>query len=132
MRSRTSAKRWWGSILHASVMTFNIWFGGESGKQPLDQTAKVIQAAQSDLVGVQESCGHEQNGKRPDNARIIAEKLSWHYFSQGDDSTSIMSRYKIIAHTPKKWAPKSSCPQGAACGCSTPTSLMRRINRISS
>jgi exodeoxyribonuclease-3 len=94
------------------VMTFNIWIGGESGKQPLDQTARVIQAAHADIVGVQESCGEERNGKRPDNARIIAEKLSWHYFSQGDDDTSVMSRYKIIDHTPRKWGVKLELPSG--------------------
>ena len=73
------------------------------GKQPLDQTAKVIQAARADLVGVQESCGAERDGRKPDNARVIAEKLSWNYFSQGDDDRSIISRYKIVGHTPKKW-----------------------------
>jgi endonuclease/exonuclease/phosphatase family metal-dependent hydrolase len=46
------------------VMTFNIWVGGESGGQPLDQTAKVIQAAKADVVGVQECCGEERDGMR--------------------------------------------------------------------
>ena len=50
------------------VMSFNIWVGGEAGNQPLDQTAKVIEAAHADIVGVQESCGKERDGKRPDNA----------------------------------------------------------------
>lgn len=94
------------------VMSFNIWIGGESGKQPLDQTAKVIQAARADIVGVQESSGEERNGKRPDNARVVAEKLGWHYFSQGDGDTSIMSRFKIVDHTPKKWGAKLELPSG--------------------
>ena len=94
------------------VMSFNIWVGGESGNQPLEQTAKVIEAAHADIVGVQESCGKERDGKRPDNARVVAEQLSWHYFSQGDDDTSIMSRYKIVDHTPKKWGVKIELPSG--------------------
>ena len=94
------------------VMSFSIWIGGESGKQPLDQTAKVIQAARADIVGVQESSGEERNGKRPDNARVVAEKLGWHYFSQGDGDTSIMSRFKIVDHTPKKWGAKLELPSG--------------------
>jgi exonuclease III len=92
------------------VMSFNIWVGGESGRQPLDQTARVIEAARADIVGVQESCGQKRGGKRPDNARVIAEKLSWHYFSQGDDDTSVMSRHKIVGHTPRKWGAEVELP----------------------
>jgi exodeoxyribonuclease III len=94
------------------VMSFNIWVGGESGGQPLEQTAKVIEAAQADIVGVQESCGEKRAGKRPDNARLVAEKLGWHYFSQGDDDTSVMSRHRIVDHTPKKWGAKLELPSG--------------------
>lgn len=94
------------------VMSFNIWVGGESGKQPLDQTAEVIRAARADIVGIQEGSGAERNGKRPDNARVIAEKLGWNYISQGDGDTSIMSRFKIVDHTPKKWGAKLELPSG--------------------
>jgi exodeoxyribonuclease III len=94
------------------VMTFNIWVGGEAGGQPLDQTAKVIQIAKADVVGMQESCGEERNGKRPENAKVIAGKLGWSYFSQGDDDTSIMSRHKIVDHSPKKWGAAIELPSG--------------------
>jgi endonuclease/exonuclease/phosphatase family metal-dependent hydrolase len=93
------------------VMTFNIWVGGESGKQPLDQTAKVIQAAHAHIVGIQESSGAKRGGKRPNNARIIAEKLGWQFFSQ-DSSTSIATRHKIVGHTPKKWGAEIELPSG--------------------
>ena len=46
------------------VMSFNIWHGGESGKQPLDQTIKAIQEGKADLVGIQESHGEKRDGKR--------------------------------------------------------------------
>src|SRR5688572_14456702 len=85
------------------VMTFNIWVGGESAGQPLDQTVKVIQEARADLVGIQEASGEKRNGERPDKAKIVAKMLGWNYFSQGDGDTSVMSPCKIVGHTPKKW-----------------------------
>lgn len=95
------------------VMTFNIWVGGESGKQPLEQTALVIQRAQADVVGVQESAGEERaDGTRPENARIIAKKLRMNYFSQGDGDVTVLSRHKIVGHTPKKWGVEIELPSG--------------------
>ncbi len=95
------------------VMTFNIWVGGESGKQPLGQTARVIEAAKADLVGLQESSGEEgADGKRPENAARVAQLLNLNYFSQGDGDVSIISRYKIVEHTPKKWGAAVELPSG--------------------
>jgi exonuclease III len=94
------------------VMSFNIWVGGASGKQPLDQTIKVIQVAKADIVGIQESHGEERNGKRPDAARAIAEKLSWHYFDQEDEDRGIISRYRIVDRTPNKWGVAIELPSG--------------------
>ncbi len=94
------------------VLSFNIWVGGESGGQPLDQTVNVIQTAKADVVGVQEGSGAERDGKRPDNAKVIADKLGWNYFSQGDGDTSVMSRYKIVDHSPKKWGACVDLPSG--------------------
>lgn len=95
------------------VMTFNVWVGGEAGRQPLEQTAKVIQAAQADLVGIQEGSGEEcADGKRPDNAARLAKLLKMNYFSQGDDDTGVLSRYKIVDHTPKKWGVAVELPSG--------------------
>jgi len=94
------------------VMTFNIWRGGEAGKYPLDQTVKVIRQAKADLVGIQESHGEERDGKRPDAARAIAEKLSWHHFDQGDEDNAVVSRYPIVAHTPKNMGVAVELPSG--------------------
>jgi exodeoxyribonuclease-3 len=94
------------------VMTFNIWVGGESGRQPLSQTAKVIEAAQADIIGLQEVCGRERNGKRPDNGEKVAALLGMNYFSQGDDDTAVMTRHKIVGHTPRKWGVKIELPSG--------------------
>lgn len=96
------------------VMSFNIWVGGEAGKQPLSQTAQVIKAAGADIVGLQESRGEERNGKRPDNAKVVADQLGWNHFSQGEGSTTIITRYKIVGHTPKKWGAKIELPAGRA------------------
>jgi endonuclease/exonuclease/phosphatase family metal-dependent hydrolase len=94
------------------VMTFNIWGGGQSGDQPLEQTINVIQAARADLVGIQESHAEGRGGMKIDSARAIAEKLSWHHFDQGDEDTCLISRYKIVNHTPKKWGAAVAMPSG--------------------
>ena len=95
------------------VMTFNIWVGGESGNQPLAQTAAVIKTARADLVGLQEKRGAERpDGTRPENGRLIAEMLGWHYFDQGGGSTAILSRYPIVSNTPNKWGACLQLPSG--------------------
>jgi exonuclease III len=93
------------------VMTFNIWVGGEAGRQPLSQTVRVIEAAQADLVGLQETRGERRNGRRPDAAREIAKALGWNYFDQGD-GTGVISRFRIIGNTPKKWGVCVELPDG--------------------
>lgn len=86
------------------VMSFNLWHGGDAGKQPLAQTAEVIRAAKADIVGLQETGGYEkQKGAgRPDNGRKLAELLGWHYFDQGE-RTGILSRFPIVTNISRKW-----------------------------
>ncbi len=98
--------------LELRVMTFNLWIGGEAGKQPLDQTARVISAARADVVGLQETGGEEKNGVRPDNSKKIAERLGWSHLDQGS-GTAIISRHKIVEATPKKWGAKLALPDGS-------------------
>ena len=93
------------------VMTFNIWVGGESGGQPLEQTAAVVRAAKADIVGIQEAFGAERDGKRPNNGRAIAHLLGWEYFDQGG-GMGIMSRYEITANSPKRWGAEIAAPTG--------------------
>jgi endonuclease/exonuclease/phosphatase family metal-dependent hydrolase len=93
------------------VMTFNLWQGGEEGKQPLVQTVKVIEAAKADLVGLQETAGLQRDGRRPDNARRIAEQLGWHYVDQGG-GTGVISRYKIDGQTAAKLGVRAVLPSG--------------------
>ncbi len=86
------------------VMSFNLWHGGDAGKQPLSQTAEVIRAAKADIIGLQETGGYEKEkgSGRPDNGRKLAEILGWHYFDQGE-RTGILSRFPIITNTARKW-----------------------------
>jgi endonuclease/exonuclease/phosphatase family metal-dependent hydrolase len=111
---------WSGAVVQAQqpetlrVMTFNIWVGGEAGRQPLDHTAFVIQRAQADVIGLQEVCGEERDGKRQDNGQKIAHLLALNYFSQGDEDTAVMSRHKIVGSTPRKWGVKIELPSGRA------------------
>ena len=84
------------------VMSFNIWVGGESGKQPLEQTAAVIRAAKAEIVGMQEANGEEKNGARPDNGKKVAEILGWSYFAQGG-GMAMLTKHTIITNTPGEW-----------------------------
>lgn len=84
------------------VMTFNLWFGGDGGGQPLESSAAVIRAAQADVVGLQETQGNEASGIHPDNGARLAEMLGWHYFDQGE-RRGILSRFPIVETTPQRW-----------------------------
>ena len=66
------------------IMTFNIWRNGKAGKQPLSQTAKVIQMANADIVGLQEA--------NAATVKTLADMLGqgWHH------SGSILSRFRIV------------------------------------
>src|SRR5688572_10283536 len=48
-----------GAAESIRVMSFNLWHGGDAGKQPLSQTLEVIRAAKADIVGLQETGGYE-------------------------------------------------------------------------
>lgn len=95
------------------VMSFNLWHGGDAGKQPLSQTAEVIRAAKADIVGLQETGGYEKEkgAGRPDHGRKIAEMLGWNYFDQGE-RTGILSRFPIVTNTPRKWGVTIRLPSG--------------------
>ena len=66
------------------IMTFNIWSNGKAGKQPLSQTAKVIQMANADIVGLQEADAA--------TVEVLSDILGqgWHH------SGSILSRFRIV------------------------------------
>jgi endonuclease/exonuclease/phosphatase family metal-dependent hydrolase len=95
------------------VMTFNLWHGGEAGKQSLSQTAEVIRAARADIIGLQETGGFdkEKGTGRPDNGRKLAEMLRWSYFDQGE-RTGILSRYPIVTNTPRQGGVVIRLPSG--------------------
>ncbi len=88
----------------------------------------MIKAAKADVVGLQESHGEERDGVRPDAAAVIAQQLGWHYFDQGDDDTGIISRYKLVGSTPKKWGATSNFRRAKGSGSSTPTSPTPRTS----
>ncbi len=71
------------------VLSFNIWAGGESDGQPLEQTAAVIRASQADIAGLQEVKA---------NARAIADLLGWKHVQQ-NDSCAVLSRFRILGTT---------------------------------
>ncbi|MGC4004411.1 MAG: endonuclease/exonuclease/phosphatase family protein [Pirellulales bacterium] len=84
------------------VMTFNLWHGGDGGKQPFERTVEVVCAAKADVVGLQETAGYAPQGKeRPDHAERLAKALGWHYLKQKPgyvgSNIGIISRYPIVA-----------------------------------
>lgn len=95
------------------LMTFNLWHGGDAGKQPLSRTLAVIRAAQADLVGLQETHGYEPapGAPRPDHGRELAERLGWHYLAQGG-RTGVLSRHPIVTNSPARWGAKIRMPSG--------------------
>jgi endonuclease/exonuclease/phosphatase family metal-dependent hydrolase len=94
------------------IMSFNLWHGGDAGRQPLDQTVEVIKQSQADMVGLQETAGLAPEGEpRPDRAAEIAKRLGWNYVDQGE-RTGVISRFKIVATTPKKWGVKLALDSG--------------------
>lgn len=94
------------------VLSFNLWNGGDSGKQPLDRTIEVIQQSRADVVGLQETGGlAPKDEPRPDRGAEIAARLGWHYLDQGG-RTGVLSRFEIVGSTPKKWGAKLTLPSG--------------------
>jgi len=94
------------------LMTYNLWVGGEPGKQPLAQSVLVIQSAQADIVGIQEGNGAQRpDGSRPDNAAEIAKRLGWHHANQGG-GRSVLSRYPIVELTPERQGAVVALPSG--------------------
>ena len=77
------------------VMSFNIWHGGNSGGQPLSQTANAMKLA--DVVGLQET-----HYDKSDSSVRLAKQLGWYHFQQGG-RTAVVSRFPITGHTPNKW-----------------------------
>ena len=71
-------------VTSLKVMTYNILLGGAQ-YGPLSRTVGVIQAAQADVIGIQEVRG---------NAQAIANALGFYYHGF-DSDLAIISRYPI-------------------------------------
>ena len=91
------------------VMSYNLWHGGDAGKQPIDQTVKVIKSANAPIVALQETAGKGKNQARPNRGPGIAKLLGWHYFDQ-ENTSGVVSQYPIIDHTPEKNGVKIELP----------------------
>ncbi len=94
------------------VMSFNMWHGGDAGRQAFEQTVALVRQSRADVVGLQETAGLAPAGQaRPDHGAKLAQALGWHYLDQGE-RTGIISRFKIVASTPRKWGAKLELPSG--------------------
>ena len=72
--------------LSVRVMSYNVYRGGTSRGQPMSQTAKVIQQAKADVVGLQEN----QTRQDPENTEKLAQLLGWNRYG------NILTRYEIV------------------------------------
>src|SRR5262245_49042249 len=95
-----------------TAMSFNIWGGGANESKPVDQTVAAIEAADADLIGVQET---KVEGPKctalhcpplgESVAKQIADQLGYHYYDQTQVNealwaNAIISRYPIGEATP--------------------------------
>jgi len=72
------------------VMSYNIHRGGiVCNKQPLSQTAKAIQLARADIVGIQET-----KSPKGDTLEDLAMLLGWNH--DGGKGSNILTRYEIV------------------------------------
>lgn len=71
------------------VMSYNLYRGGMMLGQPLTQTAKVIQEAKADIVGIQET-----RSPKGDTAEDLAKLLGWNRST--NKKCCIMTRYEIV------------------------------------
>ena len=75
---------------NVKVMSYNIYRGGTMRGQPLSQTAKVIQEAKADIVGVQET-----RSPMGDNAEKLAKLLGWNLYEDLRNKC-ILTRHEIV------------------------------------
>jgi exodeoxyribonuclease-3 len=98
--------------LRLTLLTFNAWGGGLNEGKPIDETLAVLQAADADLVGLQEvraeSSGCTVTNCPPGEQSIapaLASALGMQLHEQrGDENVvwacAILSRYPILHSTP--------------------------------
>jgi endonuclease/exonuclease/phosphatase family metal-dependent hydrolase len=82
----------WADPATVRVMSFNLWYGGQAGGQPLKQSAEVIAAADANIVGLQETHGKNGAGNQTE---ALAALLHWNYLEQAD-KTSILTPFNIV------------------------------------
>lgn len=90
-----------------TVMTFNIWGGGQNEDKPIDETVAAIKAAGADIIGVQETrlegdvCTADICPPAGESvAKKIADALGFHFYDQTAENVAlwanaIISRYPI-------------------------------------
>jgi endonuclease/exonuclease/phosphatase family metal-dependent hydrolase len=95
-----------------TVMSFNIWGGGANEDLPVDDTVAAIEAADADIVGIQETRleGPDCTARHcpplgPSVAEEIAEALGFHVHEQTAENdalwaNAILSRDPIVESTP--------------------------------
>jgi endonuclease/exonuclease/phosphatase family metal-dependent hydrolase len=73
------------------VMTFNVWTG-EGSAAGRSKLVEIIQAAEADIVGLQEVANNA--------GQEMASTLGFHYHQQSASDIQILSRYPIVGQSP--------------------------------
>ena len=94
------------------VMTFNVWGAGSNAGKDIEETVRVIRAANPDIIGLQEvrpeSSNCESDHCPPDAESLapqLASALGYEFLEQLEDNevlwaNAILSRFPIVSATP--------------------------------
>lgn len=79
-----------------SVLTLNMWHGGDAGKRPLEDTATMLRRLGADATCLQETRGLGVGW--PDNGKVLADQLGWNY-AAFSGNRGIATRHPIVERT---------------------------------
>lgn len=83
-----------------SVLTFNMWLGGEADHHNIEKSLEVIRTSGAEIIGLQEAYGYYDNGATHDNGQVLADQLGWNYIDQG--GYGMMSKFPITSISPTR------------------------------
>jgi endonuclease/exonuclease/phosphatase family metal-dependent hydrolase len=96
-----------------TVLSFNLWHGGDAGGVGVAGLTDVVRASGADLVGVQEGHGFasEEGAPRPDRARELADALGFEYQPLAG-RRALLSRWPIVPGSADGLGARVATPHG--------------------
>ena len=114
------------------IMSFNLWHGGDAGKQPLEQTIEVIKNAKADVVGLQETSGLRPKVRHVLTARpnLLSDSVGFTSIKGSEPGLSADTQSSKLLG--RNWARNWHYRQAGNSICSTSIWHTRRTSRTSS